>query len=222
MNSRPRASAPRCMPCRLAAIGAAVIALAGTFAYAAGWLTPSRLTTYRIVNQLQANNGPHPGYRRNHAKGLCVEGYFDSNGNAASISRAQVFAQGRTPVIGRFAIPGGNPSAPDASVPVRSFALLFKQRNGEQWRTAMNSTPVFAVRTPEHFYQQLVAARPDLQTGKQDAAKLKAFYAGNPATRPFQEWVKTHPASSYLANATYYSINAFRFVDVDGHEHAVR
>lgn len=222
MNSRSRASAPRCMPCRFAAIGAAVVALAGTFAYAAGWLTPSRLTTYRIIDQFQANSGSHPGYRRNHAKGLCVEGYFDSNGNAASISRAQVFAAGRTPVIGRFAIPGGNPSAPDASVPVRSFALLFRQHDGEQWRTAMNSTPVFAVRTPEQFYQQLVAARPDPQTGKPDPAKLKAFYAANPDTRPFQEWVKTHPASSGLANSPYFSINAFRFVDAGGHERAVR
>ncbi len=222
MNSKTRASAPRCMACRYAAIGAAVCALAGTFAYAGGWLTPSRLTTYRIINQFQYDNGTHLGYRRNHAKGLCVEGYFDSNGNASSISRAQVFQPGRTPVIGRFAIPGGNPSAPDASVPVRSMALLFTQRDGEQWRTAMNSTPVFAVRTPEQFYRQLVAAQPDAKTGKPDPAKLKAFYTANPETRPFQEWVKTHPASSGLANAAYYSINAFRFVDAGGHEHAVR
>jgi catalase len=222
MNSKSRASTARCMPCRFAAIGAAVFALAGTFAYAAGWLTPSRLTTYRIINQFQANSGPHPGFRRNHAKGLCVEGYFDSNGNAASISRAQVFAPGRTPVIGRFAIPGGNPSAPDASVPVRSFALLFTQRDGEQWRTAMNSTPVFAVHTPEQFYQQLVAAQPDSKTGKPDPAKLKAFYASHPETQPFQQWVKTHPASSGLGNAAYYSINAFRFTDTSGQEHAVR
>jgi hypothetical protein len=175
MKSKTRASAPRCMACRYAAIGAAVCALAGTFAYAGGWLTPSRLTTYRIINQFQRDNGTHPGYRRNHAKGLCVEGYFDSSGNASSISRAQVFQPGRTPVIGRFAIPGGNPSAPDASVPVRSMALLFTQRDGEQWRTAMNSTPVFAVRTPEQFYRQLVAAQPDPNTGKPDPAKLKAF-----------------------------------------------
>ena len=207
---------------RFAAIGAAVLCLAGAFAYTAGWLTPSRLTTYRIINQFQVNSGPHPGYRRNHAKGLCVEGYFDSNGNAASVSRAQVFAPGRTPVIGRFAIPGSNPSAPDASVPIRSMALLFKQSDGEQWRTAMNSTPIFAVHTPQQFYQQLVAAKPDPRTGKPDPAKLKAFYAANPETKPFQEWVKTHPASSGLANAAYYSINAFRFVDASGNEHAVR
>lgn len=221
MKSTPRSS-PRCIPCRLAAIGAVVFGLAGSFAYAAGWLTPGRLTTYRIVNAFQRDNGVHPGYRRNHAKGLCVEGYFDSNGSGATLSRAQVFAAGRTPVIGRFAIPGGNPSAPDASLPVRSLALMFTQHDGEQWRTGMNSTPVFAVRTPEQFYQQLVAAQPDPQTGKPDPARLKAFYASHQETQPFMQWVKAHPASSGLANAAYYSINAFRFIDASGQEHAVR
>jgi catalase len=214
--------APRCVACRLAAIGAVVLGLAGSFAYAAGWLTPARLTSYRIIDTFQANSGPHPGYRRNHAKGLCVEGYFDSNGNAAALSRAQVFAVGRTSVTGRFAIPGGNPSAADASIPIRSLALKFTQRDGEQWRTAMNSTPVFAVRTPEEFYQQLVAAKPDPATGKPDPAKLDAFYAAHPDTLPLRQWVKAHPPSSGFTNAAYYGINAFEFVDAGGQAHAVR
>ncbi|RKF39479.1 catalase family peroxidase [Paraburkholderia fungorum] len=214
---------PLCVPCRLAAIGAVVAALAGGFAYTAGWLTPARLTAPRFINTFEAVAGqPHPGYRRNHAKGLCVEGYFDSNGNGAALSRAAVFASGRTPVTGRFAVPGGNPSAPDTSSPVRSMALLFQLQNGEQWRTGMNSTPVFAVHTPAQFYQQLVAAKPDAATGKLDPAKLKAFYDAYPETRPFQAWVKAHPPSSSLANAAYYSINAFRFTDSAGSTHAVR
>jgi catalase len=211
-----------CVPCRLAAIGAVVAAMAGGFAYVAGWLTPQRLTTHRIISAFEADNGPHPGFRRNHAKGVCVSGYFDSNGNAAALSSAGVFASGRTPVIGRFAIPGGNPSAPDTSVPIRSLALMFTQHDGEQWRTGMNSVPVFPVHTPEQFYRQLVAAKPDPATGKPDPAALKAFYTTNPETRPFQAWVKGHPPSSSFANGSYYSVNAFRFVDADGDVHAVR
>ena len=214
--------APVCVPCRLAVIGAAVLVLAGGFAYTAGWLTPSRLTAPRFINTFEAVAGTHPGFRRNHAKGLCVEGYFDSNGDGAVLSRAAVFAPGRTPVMGRFAVPGGNPSAPDTSSPVRSLALQFLLEDGEQWRTGMNSTPVFAVHTPEQFYQQLLAAKPDPATGKPDPAKLKAFYAANPETQPFQAWVKAHPPSSSLANAAYYSINAFRFTDGAGNTRAVR
>ncbi|MFM0340155.1 catalase family peroxidase [Paraburkholderia fungorum] len=216
-------SASVCVPCRLTAIGAVVLVLAGGFAYTAGWLTPTRLTAPRFINTFEAVAGqPHPGYRRNHAKGLCVAGYFDSNGAGAVLSLAAVFAPGRTPVTGRFAVPGGNPSASDTSSPVRSMALLFQLQNGEQWRTGMNSTPVFAVHTPGQFYQQLLAAKPDAATGKPDPAKMKAFYAANPETQPFQAWVKAHPPSSSLANAAYYSINAFRFTDSAGVSHAVR
>lgn len=213
---------PICVPCRLAAIGAVVLSAAGGFAYVAGWLTPERLTSHRIINAFEADNGQHPGFRRNHSKGVCVAGYFDSNGNGAALSSAAVFAPGRTPVTGRFAIPGGNPSAPDTSVPIRSLALMFRLQDGEQWRTGMNSVPVFPVHTPEQFYQQLVAAKPDPATGKPDPAKLKAFYAANPETQPFQAWVKSHAPSSSFANGSYYSVNAFRFVAAGGQRRAVR
>ena len=47
---------------------------AGAFAYAGGWLSPGTLTQGRIVDRFEAVNGPHPGFRRNHAKGLCLAG----------------------------------------------------------------------------------------------------------------------------------------------------
>ena len=211
-----------CAPCRLAAIAGGVAGLAAVFAYAAGWLTPARLTAPRIVDTFEANFGRHPGFRRNHAKGLCIDGYFDSNGNGARLSRAVVFKAGRTRVVGRFAIPGSNPCAPDASIPIRSMALLFLLNDGQQWRTGMNSTAIFAVRTPQQFYAQLVASKPDPATGKPKPEALKAFYGTHPETAPFVRWVKTHPPSSSFANTVFYSINAFRFIDASGHEHAVR
>ena len=121
-RSRVRQSIPLF---RLAAIGVVVAAIGGAFAYVAGFVTPHRLTPQRIVNTFEANAGVHPGFRRNHAKGVCVSGYFEGNGQASDISHADVFKAVRTPVVGRFAIPGGDPSAPDASVPVRSMALNF-------------------------------------------------------------------------------------------------
>jgi catalase len=212
-----------CVPCRLAAIAVAVGCAAAAFAWTAGWLTPKRLDAPHIIDTFETNYGIHPGYRRNHAKGLCVEGWFDSNGNGAQVSRAAVFApQQRTPVIGRFAIPGSNPSAPDASIPVRSFALLFQLKDGEQWRTGMNSVPVFAVSTPREFYQQLVASKPDPSTGKPDPAKLAAFFSAHPDTLPFRQWIAAHPPSSSFVNSGYYSVDAFIATDAAGHTHAVR
>ena len=100
-----------------------------------------------LVNALETNNGVHPGFRRNHSKGVCVIGHFESSGEARSYSSAQVFNEARTPVVGRFALPAGNPYAPDSAVPIRSLALRFTQANGQQWRTGMNSMPVFPVGT---------------------------------------------------------------------------
>jgi len=212
---------PSHQPWRWAVIAIAVGGLAAAFAYVGGWLTPQRLSSRQIVNQLQ-QGGVHPGFRRNHAKGVCVAGYFESSGAASAYSKASVFAPGRTPVIGRFALPGGNPYAPDSSVPIRSFALRFTLPHGEQWRTGMNSMPVFPVATPQAFYDQLVATQPDPATGKPDPKRVGAFFAAHPETGPFLAWVKTAKPSASYVTETYEALNAFYFVDAEGKRHAVR
>ena len=142
--SRPQPSA---LLLRYAFIVIVIAAVAGAFAWVAGWIrwpgSEPALTPARMIDAFENSMGRHPGFRRNHAKGVCVRGYFDSNGNGAALSRASVFERGRTPVIGRLSAPGGNPAQDDANTSVRSFALLLSLRNGEQWRTAMNSVPVF-------------------------------------------------------------------------------
>ncbi len=60
---------------RLAAIGAVMLAAGAGFAYAAGWLGEPRLTPQRIIDTFEAQAGHYPGYRKNHAKGLCVSGW---------------------------------------------------------------------------------------------------------------------------------------------------
>ena len=210
------------MVLRLALIVLVLLVIVLAFGYVGGWLTPHRLTAQRLVDQLQANAGVFPGYRRNHAKGVCVTGYFDSNGQAQTYSVAQVFEPGRTPVVGRFAVPGGSPYAPDSSVPIRSMALRFTQANGQQWRAGMNSMPVFPVATPQAFYELLQAQQPDPSTGKPNPAKLGAFFAAHPETAAFGAWIKTAKPSASYATDSYWSLNAFELVDANGQKHAVR
>lgn len=205
-----------------ALIGTSIGAVAIAFGYTGGWLAPHRLTPKRLVDQLQVNSGTFSGYRRNHAKGVCVTGFFQSSGDAAPYSAAQVFAPGRTPVVGRFAIPGGNPYAPDSSGPIRSMALRFALANGQQWRTGMNSMPVFPVSTPQAFYAMLEAQQPDPVSGKPDPRRLAAFFTSHPETAAFRAWVKTAKPSSSFATDTYYSLDAFVFTDATGTHHAVR
>jgi catalase len=204
-------------------IGLAVAGSAAAFGYVGGWLAPHRLTPQRLVDALQASGGEHPGFRRNHAKGVCVAGRFESSGALARYSTAGLFAAGATtPVLGRLALPGGNPYAPDGSVPIRSFALRFDLPDGEQWRTGMNAMPLFPVATPQAFYAMQLATRPDPATGKPDPAKAKAFFAAHPETAAFLGWVKTAKPSASYATETYRSINAFYLRDAAGQRHAVR
>jgi hypothetical protein len=57
---------------RLALIGLALAAITGTFAYLGGWFSPNELTPARFAEGFEQANGLHSGFRRNHAKGICV------------------------------------------------------------------------------------------------------------------------------------------------------
>src|SRR6266404_4876150 len=167
---------------RLGAIGVAVLCVAGAFAYTGGWLSPRRLTEDRMLAAFTDAEGLHPGFRRNHAKGVCVTGWFDSNGRAVALSKAAVFQPGRVPVIGRFALAGGMPFQTDEPQTVRSMALRFLPPGSEEWRTGMNDIPVLPVNSARGFYEQLLASAPYPATGKSDPAKMKMFLADHPET----------------------------------------
>lgn len=188
---------------RLAAIGVVMLGAGAAFAYAAGWVGDTRLTPQRIIDTFEAQAGHYPGYRKNHAKGLCVSGYFQPSGQAVSLSTARAFSQPRVPVIGRFAIGGANPFAPDTGIPVRSLAIELSTDDGQVWRTGMNNPPVLAVSTPQAFYEQVLAGAPDPATGKPDPGKLQAFFAAHPESAAFRQWAAgTSPATASPARST--------------------
>ncbi|KTS95397.1 catalase family peroxidase [Pseudomonas parafulva] len=207
---------------RLAAIGAVMLAAGTGFAYSAGWLGQSALTPQRIIDTFEAQAGHYPGYRKNHAKGLCVSGYFQASGQAASLSTARAFTQAHVPVTGRLAIGGANPFAPDTGIPVRSLAIELATDDGQVWRTGMNNPPVLAVSTAEAFYEQVLANTPDPTTRKPDPAKVQAFFAAHPESAAFRQWAASYKPSDSFANTQYHSINAFKLIDHDGHAHPVR
>jgi len=207
---------------RLAVIGGVLLVVGGGFAYLGGWLTPGDVTPARFTDAFQQVNGVHPGFRRNHAKGIGVSGFFESNGNGLRVSKAVVFQPGRTPVLGRFSLSGGQPYAADAASDVRGLGLQFNLPDGELWRTAMVNVPRFPFRTPEAFYEQLLASKPDPATGKPDPAALKAFIDRHPETAQVLGFLKTRPIPSGFDNTTFHGLNAFWFVDASGRATPVR
>ena len=197
--------------------------IVGAFGYVGGFLTPNRLSADRMVDALEAaGGGAHPGFRRAHAKGICIAGSFVASPAARTLSRAAVFAGGSVPVTGRFAEATPDPFAKDATVGVRSMALRLQPDGADEWRTGMNDTPGLHVSTPQAFYENVVASRPDPRTGKPDPARMKAYLDKHPETAAFLKRLKAKPLASSFTNDSYNGINGFIFIAPDGHRRLVR
>jgi catalase len=207
---------------RLTGVGIILLGVVGAFLYLGGWFSPDKLTPSRFVDEFQRVNGTYSGFRRNHAKGVSVRGFFDSNGQGTRLSKAAVFQTGRVPVIGRFSLGIGNPYASDELTDARGLGLEYSLPDGEEWRTAMVNLPVFPFKDAQSFYDNLVASQPDPQTHQPDPAKGAAFIASHPETARAIGIIKSHPPSSGFADSTFYSLNAFRFTNADGTTTPVR
>jgi catalase len=190
---------------------------AAAFAYTAGWFSPDRLTPARFVAAFAPPGGAALGHRRNHAKGVCFTGFFDSNGAGAALSKATVFVQGRYPVVGRFNLGTPDPTVVDGTVRVRGIGVQIKTPDGQDWRTAMIDAPFFPVSTPQAFYAFLIASGK-----KNDPTAMKDFAAAHPEIVNFGAWAKSAPFTESYAEERYNSLNSFVFTDAAGNDHVVR
>ena len=228
-SGRPSSAPQSGRPGRRAALvglgavaGVGIVDVAGLL-FAGGRLTPGRLTSARFTDDFETVFGKHAGFRRNHAKGVSVSGFFDSNGEGGALSRAAVFEKGRhTAVTGRFSLSGGVPDVADAPAAVRGLALRFDLPGDEQWRTAMINLPVFQDRSPEGFHERLLAFRADPRTGEPDPARTAAFLRKHPETARAMRTAKQHPPTSGFADSTFNGLNAFHFTNASGRTVPVR
>jgi catalase len=196
-----------------AVVGAFLAVDLGALLYANKWIGPARLTPRVFLDGFAKVSGRQPGFRKNHAKGVAVTGYFESNGNGQTLSNAAVFAPGRTPVIGRFSLAGGNPHAADASSTARGLGLAFGFPGPQQWRMATLNLPVFLDNSPQGFYDRLIASAVVPGTGKPDPAAMARFLAAHPETARAMKIVKQHPPTTGFADSVYSGLNAFYFVN---------
>jgi catalase len=86
----------------------------------------------------------------------------------------------------------------------------------------MINFPVFPFRTPEAFYEQMIASKRDPNTGEPDPAKMKEFFARHPETVQALTVIKGQPVSSGFDNSTFHGLNAFRFINSAGDSVPVR
>jgi catalase len=228
-HTRQRRPSWGCAPIRRRnlVLGAAVVGgfLAvdlGAVLYFNNWIGPARLTPQVFLDGFEEVFGRQRGSRRNHAKGVVVEGYFDSNGNGRELSKAAVFRPGRTPVVGRFSLSGGYPAMEDSPTIARGLGLAFGFPGGQQWRTAMMNLTVFLDNSPQGFYDRLLASKIVGATGEPDPAAMPPFLAKHPETARAMAINQAHPPTPGFADSTYRSLVAFYFVNESGTRTPVR
>ena len=204
MPEAPR-PAPRNAIGSLALIAVVVAVAAAAFAYTAGWFSPERLTPQKLVDGFAGPSGPPLGHRRNHSKGICFTGVFEANGAGSELSKAQVFAKGQYPVVGRFNLAVADPNADDAKARVRGFGLMISTPDGQEWRMAMIDAPFFPVATVEAFRDLQIAS------ASKEPDAMPKFAQTHPEFAAFGGWAQSAPWTGSYAEEPYNSLNSFIF-----------
>ncbi len=179
---------------------------------------PLPIALVDALNKL--SNGPHPGYRANHAKGLMVEGRFTPSPSAATFSKATHFEKG-VPVLVRFSDTTGVPTIPDAdpAASPHGIAIRFTLPNGAFTDIVSISANGFPVATPEDFLALLRAAGssgPDVPK----PTPIENFMNTHPAAAKFVSTRRAAPAS--FATLAFYGVNSFKFTNAKGVSHYAR
>lgn len=167
-------------------------------------------TPVDLVDALNAVFGKPHGTRSAHTKGFCLSGRFTPSPEAPKLSKAAHFAK-PVPIIARFSLGGGNPSAPDnVKGNVRGLAVRFDLGDGASTDLVMISAPMFFAPTPALFVEFLQAV------GSGDKARLDAFLAAHPEATRQGAWLDSHPVPASYAGVSYWGVHAFTFTNAAG------
>ncbi len=180
------------------------------------------LVAVAVNDALEGAYGQHKGKRRNHTTGFGATGYFVGTKEAAQVSRSALFDGDRIEVIARFSIAGGDPSASDSERSPRGVGLEFRLKNGALQHMTMLDTPMFFARTPSTFLDKFLALAKDVHTGKADPSEFTAFLKQHPDNAAQAHFLATNNPPTSYANAAFYGIHTFRFVDHAGKTTNVR
>jgi catalase len=180
--------------------------------------TPLPVALVDALNKL--SNGPHKGFRANHAKGVMVQGTFTPSPSAASFSKAPHFAKS-VPVLVRFSDTTGVPTLADAdpNASPHGIAIRFTLPDGTYTDIVSISANAFPVATPEDFLAFLQAAA---QSGP-DAQKptpIEKFLSTHPAAVKFLSTPRPAPVS--FGTLAFYGVNALKFTNAQGVSHYAR
>jgi len=170
----------------------------------------------QIVDVLTAIAGPHPGFRRAHAKGIVCTGSFIAGPEARRISKAAHLQGQSVPVALRFSNGGGDPNAHDGVPDARGLAVKFSLPDGKKTDIVSINNEAFLGRTGEDVLAFFKTNLPDPATGKPDPQAVPRFLQNHPATAAFIGRLMQKPIPVSFVQTMYHGIHAFRFTAADG------
>ncbi len=199
---------------RLALSAVLTVAICGAAA-AADDATPAEL-----IDSLHQAFGTHHA-RAVHAKGVLLEGTFQPDEAARSLSKSPLFADGPVDVVARFSDFTGLPDIPDTSPQAnpRGLAIKFKLADGSTSDVVTHSFNGFPVATAAQFGELMRA----IGASGPDAPKptaLDTFLASHPIAKQFLTSQKPAPVS--YATLSYFGVNSFAFINAGGKRAFVR
>ena len=178
-----------------------------------GQTSPASTAT-QTIDTMNTLWGRHPFARANHAKGVVTEGSFTPTADAATLSKANIFAGPVIPVVVRFSDSTGIPNIMDGSAQAspHGMSIKFRPAGAPPVDVVTNSLAFFPVATGEEFAELLK----DISESPPDApkpTKADQFIAAHPAV-PKAFGSTTTPSS--FAREVYNGVDAFIFVSADG------
>jgi catalase len=199
---------------RILATGAGLAAIVAASGIAAGAAEES--IGVRLVDQMNALYGVHPGKRANHTTGAVFAGMFTPSPGADRLSSAAFLTGAPTPLIIRFSNAGGKPDAADQDPSVggvRGMAVKFQLANRGENDIVALSMDRFSVSTGEDFLAMLqaVGASPP---GTPSPTPLETFLSQHPAAAAFVKAPK--PVAVSYGTQPFFGVNALKFINAQG------
>jgi catalase len=162
------------------------------------------------------DQGPHPGFRPAHAKGVLLQGEFKPAAAAQSLTRAPHIQRGSTPVSVRLSDFAGIPTVADndgQNASPRGCAIRFHLAEHSHTDIVAHSVDMFPARTAEEFLEFLNALIATDFAGPHPNA-IEQFLGGHPAALAFVQAPKPIPTS--FARESFFAVSAFKFTNAEG------
>ncbi|WP_042196589.1 catalase [Paenibacillus camerounensis] len=168
------------------------------------------------VDAIEDLSGVHPGYRRAHARGICCRAFFRPNGLAAAFTSAPHLQQQETAAVVRFSGSSTDPALADLLSPAKGMAVQFCLPGGGTASLVGATLPVFFARTPESFIDIIRTAHKAREGNLGPLELIKEITTHFSESREsFLSLNRLKPPASY-AEARYYCIHAYYFIDPEG------